>query len=235
MDIILQSEGIQAAVQSRRSRPTSLAQTPNFAPPRPPPPQPVPPSRRGCSHRGPRSQAGHRLPTRWGTGKVLRLGRAAQTRPLAPGPLPSQKGKERQRDKGQGTHLTEAAGLREKPAHSFRRKPKSVIDSMCCPCRGVDPEFKLRRGADTDVTLLKAECLQFTTACMVLCTGYFLEFCTWQLHGILLSEGSSGPLTDEHVFLLSPDSSVHQLVRVQLCNLKAIIFCSPNGVAVELL
>lgn len=43
-------------------RPTNVAQTPDLAPPRPPPP--VPPSRPGCSHRWPRSHAGHRLPTR---------------------------------------------------------------------------------------------------------------------------------------------------------------------------
>lgn len=45
----------------------------------------------------------------------------------------------------------------------------------------------------------------------------------------------TGPLTEEHVFLLSPDSSVHQLVRVQLCNLKASIFWTPNRVSVEFL
>lgn len=45
----------------------------------------------------------------------------------------------------------------------------------------------------------------------------------------------TGLLTDEHVFLLSPDSSVHLLVRVQLCDLEAIIFCAPNRVSVELL
>lgn len=38
--------------------------------------------------------------------------------------------------------------------HSFRRNPKSGIYSSCCACRGVDPEFKLGRGADADFTLL---------------------------------------------------------------------------------
>ncbi|XP_032700670.1 translation initiation factor IF-2-like [Lontra canadensis] len=50
---------------------------------------------RAASHRRPRSHTGHGLPTRWGTRKVLGPGRATQTRPPAPGPLPAEKGKER--------------------------------------------------------------------------------------------------------------------------------------------
>lgn len=42
-------------------------------------------------------------------------------------------------------------------------------------------------------------------------------------------------LTEEPDFLLSPDLSVHLLGRVQICNLKATIFCTLNGVSVELL
>lgn len=42
-----------------------------------------------------------------------------------------------------------------------------------------------------------------------------------------------GPLTEEHVFFISPESPINLLVRGLLCNLIATIFCTVDEVSVE--